>query len=112
MSNSSQIASDKTITQATDYLSQHDPLLAKVIAASPACDIRPHKNYYQELVDSIISQQLSVKAARTIEKRFVNCSAAATSQAPSKSLPKISKNYAVPGSADPKQPISATWLSM
>jgi DNA-3-methyladenine glycosylase II len=30
----------------------------------------PHKNYYQELVESIISQQLSVKAAATILKRF------------------------------------------
>ncbi len=32
--------------------------------------MRPHHNYYQALVDSIISQQLSVKAAATIEKRF------------------------------------------
>jgi DNA-3-methyladenine glycosylase II len=31
----------------------------------------PHKNYYQELVESIVSQQLSVKAAATILKRFV-----------------------------------------
>jgi len=31
----------------------------------------PHTNYYQELVESIISQQLSVKAASAIEKRFI-----------------------------------------
>jgi DNA-3-methyladenine glycosylase II len=52
------------------HLKIHDPDLAKVIAASPLCDIRPHKNYYQELVDSIISQQLNVKAAAAIEQRF------------------------------------------
>jgi len=64
------IASQKTIQQATAHLSKSDPILASVIAASPPCDIRPHQNYYQELVSSIISQQLSVKAARTIERRF------------------------------------------
>lgn len=47
-----------------------DPVMRRLIDANPACDIRPHKNYYQELVDSIISQQLSVKAARSIERRF------------------------------------------
>lgn len=44
--------------------------MKRLIDTNPACDIRPHKNYYQELVDSIISQQLSVKAARSIERRF------------------------------------------
>lgn len=56
--------------KAAEHLSKHDPVLASVIASSPLCNIKPHKNYYQELVDSIISQQLSVKAARAIEKRF------------------------------------------
>jgi len=32
--------------------------------------MRPHKDYYQSLVDSIISQQLSTYAAAAIEKRF------------------------------------------
>jgi DNA-3-methyladenine glycosylase II len=41
-----------------------------VIARSGICTISPHTDYYRELVDSIISQQLSVKAARTIERRF------------------------------------------
>jgi len=46
-------------------------VLAPIIAAAGPCTIRPHKNYYQELVESIISQQLSVKAAASILKRFV-----------------------------------------
>jgi len=56
--------------KAAKHLSKSDPVLAAVISGSPLCDIKPHKNYYQELVDSIISQQLSVKAAHAIERRF------------------------------------------
>jgi DNA-3-methyladenine glycosylase II len=56
--------------EAAAYLSEHDEVLAPVIAAAGLCTIRPHTNYYQELVDSIISQQLSVKAAAAIEQRF------------------------------------------
>lgn len=56
--------------KAAAYLSSHDAVLAPVIARTGPCTIRPHQNYYQELVDSIISQQLSVYAARAIEQRF------------------------------------------
>jgi len=62
--------SERVAQEAADYLSQHDPTLRSVIETHRLCTIRPHKNYYQELVDSIISQQLSVHAARSIEKRF------------------------------------------
>lgn len=48
----------------------HDPVLAPIIERTGPTTMRPHRNYYQELVDSIISQQLSVKAAATIERRF------------------------------------------
>lgn len=56
--------------EAAEYLSKHDPVLAPVIAKYGLTNMRPHNNYYQELVDSIISQQLSVKAAAAIEQRF------------------------------------------
>lgn len=64
------IANPKTLQQAAEHLAQADPVLAVVIARSGLCTIEPHANYYQELVDSIIGQQLSVKAARTIRQRF------------------------------------------
>jgi DNA-3-methyladenine glycosylase II len=64
------IIDEKVIKEAAEYLTKHDPKLAPVIKRHGLCTIRPHKNYYQELVDSIISQQLSVKAARAIEQRF------------------------------------------
>lgn len=48
-----------------------DPVLAPVLRAYKPCSITAHDNYYRELVESIIGQQLSVKAAATINQRFV-----------------------------------------
>lgn len=67
----SPIATPHTLHQAADYLASADPILAPIIASAGLPTITPHKNYYQELVESIISQQLSVKAAATILRRFV-----------------------------------------
>lgn len=61
---------NQLVAEAAAYLAQHDEKLAPVIAQYGLCTIRPHTNYYQELIDSIISQQLSVKAAAAIEQRF------------------------------------------
>lgn len=53
------------------HLSAADPILGEVIKSTPKLpDIVQHTDYYQALVDSIISQQLSVKAAYAIEERF------------------------------------------
>ena len=56
--------------QAADHLSKHDMRLAAVIKKTGLCTIRPHSDYYRELVESIISQQLSIKAAASITERF------------------------------------------
>ncbi|MBX6334814.1 DNA-3-methyladenine glycosylase 2 family protein [Candidatus Saccharibacteria bacterium] len=56
---------------AARHLAEHDPVLAPIIKRAGPCTMRPHRNYYQELVESIISQQLSVKAAAAILKKFV-----------------------------------------
>lgn len=66
------VAGPKTLKEATAYLAKVDPVLAPLIQTAPVPRIEPHKNYYQELVESIVSQQLSVKAAATIMKRFVD----------------------------------------
>jgi DNA-3-methyladenine glycosylase II len=55
---------------AADWLAQHDPILATVIAVSPLPDFVAHTDYYAALVNSIIGQQLSVKAAASIKARF------------------------------------------
>lgn len=65
------LASDSSVKTATAHLKKHDPKLAAVIAKSGACTIRPHKNYYEALARIIIGQQLSVKAADAIEKKFL-----------------------------------------
>lgn len=62
---------DTELEQASLYLSAADPTLAPVIKRAGLPTIQPHQNYYSELIDSIISQQLSVKAASTIHKRFL-----------------------------------------
>lgn len=62
---------EASITKAGKHLAAHDPVLVGLITAHGPYTPRPHTNYYWELVDSIISQQLSVKAARTIEQRFL-----------------------------------------
>ena len=56
--------------QAAAHLSDVDSVLRPVIARAGLCTIRPNANYYQELVDAIVSQQLSTYAAAAIEKRF------------------------------------------
>jgi DNA-3-methyladenine glycosylase II len=65
------LASPSNLSAAAKYLSENDPILATIIKKAGDAEITPHKNYYQELVESIISQQLSVKAAATILKRFI-----------------------------------------
>ena len=56
--------------KALEHLSNYDPVLKELIETYPAPTFKKHSNYYQELVDSIIGQQLSVSAARAIETRF------------------------------------------
>lgn len=58
------------LQEGSEHLKQADPILRPIIESAPLPTITPHTNYYQELVESIISQQLSVKAAATILKRF------------------------------------------
>jgi DNA-3-methyladenine glycosylase II len=64
------LASETELKQAADHLMRHDPVLAPVIAAGGLAELAPHTDYYGALVNSIIGQQLSVKAAATIKARF------------------------------------------
>jgi DNA-3-methyladenine glycosylase II len=74
--------------EAAQYLREHDPVLAPVIARAGITTLRPHHNYYQALVGSIISQQLSVKAADTIERRFCELFGSAEMPTPQQILTK------------------------
>jgi DNA-3-methyladenine glycosylase II len=66
------VATPTALQEAATYLTKADPILAPIIQTAGLPNITPHKNYYQELVESIVSQQLSVKAARTIMNRFLD----------------------------------------
>lgn len=48
----------------------NDPKLAVVIDRVGPCQLRPHGDYWRELAESIVSQQLSTKAAATITGRL------------------------------------------
>lgn len=62
---------EKQLQSAAGHLAAHDPILAPIIAQAGLPTIHPTTDYYWQLVDAIISQQLSIKAAATIEKRFL-----------------------------------------
>lgn len=64
------VISDPLAQQAADHL-RGDPVLAPLIERFGLCPLRPHTNYYRELVESIIGQQLSIKAAASINRRFL-----------------------------------------
>lgn len=51
-------------------LSGRDPVMRELIARYGPCQIRPHSRYFETLVGSIVSQQLSTRAADTIFRRF------------------------------------------
>lgn len=66
------LASPHSLQTAANYLSRHDSVLRPIIAKAGLARLSPHTNYYGALVSSIVSQQLSVKAADAIEKRFLD----------------------------------------
>lgn len=58
------------LAESIKYLKKSDPVLAKLFGKVQPYVLRPSKNYFESLTDTIISQQLSGKAADTIIKRF------------------------------------------
>jgi len=58
--------------EAKEYLKKQDPILAVIIDKTSPVKLRKSGNYFSDLVESIISQQLSSKAADTIFRRFVS----------------------------------------
>lgn len=57
------------VTTATAYLSDTDPVMQATIARVGPCTLQPHPDVFTALVDAIISQQISVKAADAIMAR-------------------------------------------
>ncbi len=59
-------------SQAQHHLAQADPVLAEIISRHGPCTMsrKAGRQYFVALAEAILSQQLSVKAAATIFKRF------------------------------------------
>lgn len=60
----------QTISTATAYLRDIDPIMARSIERVGECTLTPNPNLFETLVDAIISQQISVKAADAIMGRL------------------------------------------
>ena len=52
------------------YLSKNDKVLKKIIQKYQKENINVNSNYFECLINSIIGQQISVKAANSIKDRF------------------------------------------
>ncbi|MDZ7268984.1 MAG: DNA-3-methyladenine glycosylase [candidate division KSB1 bacterium] len=59
-------------TAAQRHLRRADPVLAQIIDRLGDCTLQPERRYFATLVEAILSQQLSVKAAATIHARLKN----------------------------------------
>jgi len=62
----------KQLKIATKLLQENDPVLRTIIEDIGKCAISKRKDYYIALVNSIIAQQISVKAAQSIRKKFLD----------------------------------------
>lgn len=60
------------LRKAEHQLAKNDPIIRRLINKYGNCQLKPHKNYYQELASVIVGQQLSVKVADVIWQRFLN----------------------------------------
>ena len=60
----------ESLRAAEKHLSRRDTVLRQYIKQHGACRLQTHTRYFETLVNSIVSQQLSTKAADTIFQRF------------------------------------------
>ncbi len=61
----------KEIKRGIVYLAKHCSQMKKLIEQHPACNISPQNDLFYYLCKSIVSQQLSTKAAKTIFERWL-----------------------------------------
>lgn len=61
----------ESLRAAEKHLSRRDAVLRQFIKRHGECRLQMHTRYFETLVNSIVSQQLSTKAAETIFNRFL-----------------------------------------
>lgn len=60
----------QNIEKAIQSLSKNDKIMNSIIKKYGKCNLQHHRNYFNSLTQSIIGQQLSIKSANAIIKRF------------------------------------------
>jgi DNA-3-methyladenine glycosylase II len=60
------------IAEAERFLGSRDPVLSRLIDQHGPCTLRPQTPYFPVMVETVVSQQLSTKAARSIYHRLVD----------------------------------------
>lgn len=63
--------SENTALIAARHLSKHDKVLSTIIKKYGIRNLTSHRQYFNSLLEAIIGQQLSVKAASSIRNRFM-----------------------------------------
>ncbi|MFL5329323.1 MAG: DNA-3-methyladenine glycosylase family protein [Gemmataceae bacterium] len=58
------------LPKAETHLTSSDPILAAVMAKVGRCELRRHRDGFEALVDTVISQQIATKAAKAISARL------------------------------------------
>lgn len=58
------------IAQSSHFLSKKDPQLGKIISQVGVIELKPPRTHFESLVNSVVSQQISTKAAATVHKRL------------------------------------------
>ena len=66
-----QAALDREVARATRHLRRRDPVIAGVVKRHGTCTMDATRNYFQLMVGTVITQQLSTKAARSIYNRLI-----------------------------------------
>ena len=70
MSQNNSALIESKIDEAVVFLSKNDEVIHSIIRKHGRCHIRLKENYFESLVHSIVSQQLSTRAARAILNRL------------------------------------------
>jgi DNA-3-methyladenine glycosylase II len=63
---------DREVARAIEHLRPRDPVLAELIDAHGPCKLAATTSYFQLMVGTVVTQQLSTKAARSIYNRLVH----------------------------------------
>lgn len=59
------------ISIAVKKIGRADPIMKRVIQQTGSCTLKPRKQYFRTLVGSMISQQISTSAAKSIQKKLL-----------------------------------------